>query len=551
MNLFKTFVFSCALLSQLSASVVPSVIERFQTEDYAARQSARVELMAAFSESTVTQFDSEARAALEQELLQHVQSDAIPMDGRLYLLRMLELYGTEAAAATLSQLAQSADPVLSEAAKRALLAVEGKATPLQTQPLDATTALARLDAYHGLLANDPARALEIASELLSAPEAVGRVRVLTAAARSNVPAVRDRVLPALLAGSDAEKLIAVAAIANHHVTNYEAALLDLLPTTTGPMHNETVACLGAVGSDASFAALFTLYEANPKNPVVQTALAEVAAPTADVQALKNAATAQDSQTQIAAIQLLALRNPEGGTQLLNTLLVDGAALDPSVLKAIYQTQEKIGDVNTVQLMLKPELILSEQKRDTQRSLKRLSLSLGIPEYLWAEAFQPSLVANPGADYRAAILEIIDSVACAGSVGYLQAILENPESPDYALAYRSLQRWPQEKNLYAAEMWIMLYTAEGASEADQKKAVAAIQKMLKNRHPDYYPRQINLLLEVGKADLPVELKHALFNVYAEPGDHFYAWYFHQAKRRLQPALEMPDVADIAQQIINKL
>jgi hypothetical protein len=236
---------------------------------------------------------------------------------------------------------------------------------------------------------------------------------------------------------------------------------------------------------------------------------------------------------------------------LNDLLEQGAGIHADVLKAIYLTLEKIGDVETINLMLQPELLLGDSKKDTQRSLKRLSLSLGIPDYLWAEAFQPSLVANSGDAYRAAILEIIDAVACEGSVEYLKAILENSSSPDYALAYRSLQRWPQEKNLYAADMWIILYSADSATEADQQKAVSALQKLLKNRHPDYYPAQIDLLLEVGQSELPVEFKHALFGVYAEPGDHFYSWYFPQAKRFLMPAVDMPDVAEVAQQIIDKL
>jgi hypothetical protein len=99
--------------------------------------------------------------------------------------------------------------------------------------------------------------------------------------------------------------------------------------------------------------------------------------------------------------------------------------------------------------------------------------------------------------------------------------------------------------------LLIYAAETASEAEQAKAQAAITKLLQNRHPDFYPAQINLLLEVGKSDLPVEFKQSLFSVYAAPGDHFYAWYFPQAKHRLQPALQIPDVAEIAQQIINQL
>jgi len=208
---------------------------------------------------------------------------------------------------------------------------------------------------------------------------------------------------------------------------------------------------------------------------------------------------------------------------LNAQLQDVTNLDAEVLKAIYKTLEQIGDFQSVRLMLDPKMMLGDYQRDTQRSLKRLSLSLGIPDDLWAEACQPALAANESADYRAAILEILDGVACSGSVSYLKAILEDPSSSDYELAYRSLQRWPQEKNLYAADMWLLIYSAEGATDADQSKAEAALKKLLENKHPDFYSAQINLLLQVGAADLPMELKTYIYAVYAEPQEHFYSWY----------------------------
>ena len=67
---------------------------------------------------------------------------------------------------------------------------------------------------------------------------------------------------------------------------------------------------------------------------------------------------------------------------------------------------------------------------------------------------------------------------------MKAILEDPSSPDYALAYRSLQRWPRDKNLYAADMWLLIYSAAGATDADQSKAEAALKKLLDNKHPDF-------------------------------------------------------------------
>jgi hypothetical protein len=120
-----------------------------------------------------------------------------------------------------------------------------------------------------------------------------------------------------------------------------------------------------------------------------------------------------------------------------------------------------------------------------------------------------------------------------------------------LAYRSLQRWPQDKNLYAADMWLLIYSAEGATDADQSKAEAALKKLLDNKHPDFYPAQINLLLQVGVADLPMELKTYIYAVYTEPQEHFYSWYHPSAKRLLQPAVNLPDVAEAAQLMLNKL
>ncbi len=551
MKIIHAFALSSALLTQLSASVLPSVVDRFKAENYTARQAARVELRWAFAESTTSQFDSPARSALESELLQYVVSDTIPLDGRLFMLRMLEVYGTDASAPTLGQLAQSADPIVSEAAQRAIRSIEGKPSITESEAAVSESALGRLIAYQDLLANDPARAIEVTGQILEDPEAIGRTRILAAAAYSDIEEIRADVLPVMLNGSEAEKLIAVAAINEKGLSSYEATVLALLPQSAGQLHIEVIACLGVIGSDDSFAVLYQRYEADPNNKTVQAALARMGAPSADIQAMRNAAKSAEVQARVAAVKLLALRNPEGATKLLNAQLQDAENLDAEVLKATYKTLEQIGDFESVRLMLNPKLMLGDYQRDTQRSLKRLSLSLGIPDDLWAEAYQPALAANESADYRAAILEILDGVACSGSVSYLKAILEDPSSPDYALAYRSLQRWPQNKNLYAADMWLLIYSAEGATDADQSKAEAALKKLLDNKHPDFYPAQINLLLQVGAADLPMELKTYIYAVYAEPQEHFYSWYHPSAKRLLQPAVNLPDVAEAAQLMLNKL
>lgn len=551
MKIVSTLALGCVLFADLSASVFPSVATRMQSEDYAARQSARLDLMAAFSEATTPEFNSEARRELEQELLEYVASEEIPLPGRLYMLRALELFGTDLSVSTLKDLAQSSDPTLSEAAKRTARALEGDYGVLEPDAPDYSNALGRLVAFDGLLGNDAARALEVAQQTLAEDDSIGRTRILTAAAHSEHAKVRDAVLPTMLKGSEVEQLIAVVAIHEGGLSEYESAVLGLLSQANGQLRNEVIACLGVIGADDSFQALYALYEANAKAKPVQEAVAGVKAPSADAQALRDAVNGSSAQTRVAAIKLLGLRNPEGGTELLNGLLQNAASMDPEVRKACYQTLEQVGDIQTVNLMLDPKLLLSEFKRDTQRSLKRMALALGIPDALWADSFQPALETHPSAAYRAAILEIFDAVACASSVDYLKAQLQDPASPDYKLAYRSLQRWPQDKNLHAADIWLMLYQAENATDADRAKAEAAIIKLLKNRHPDFFLAQINLLLEIGRSELPVEFKRSLFSVYAEPGDHFYAWYFPQAKHRLQPALQIPDVADIAQEIINKL
>lgn len=551
MKIFQTFVFSCTLVAQLSASVVPSVIERFKAEDYNARQTARVELMQAFADSTASEFDSEARAALETEVLQYVTSDEIPLAGRLYLLRMLEFYGTDASLQTLAQLAESSDATLREAAKRLMDVLAGDFGSEQPQDPNYETALGRLIAYQALLESNSSRTVEVTRQMVDDSEAVGRVRILTAGAHSELESVRALVIPSLLAGSKAEQMIAVGAIREGDLKAYEAAVLKLLPQSSGQLRNDVVACLGVIGTDESFAALYQLYEQNPNDQIVQEAVAGVGAPSADAQALSDAAQSSALQSRIAAVKLLALRNPTGATELLNELLPQAGSLDAALRKAIYKTLEQIGNTETVDLMLDPDLILSDFQKDTQRSLKRVCLSLGIADYLWAESFEPALQANATDDYRAAILAILDGVACEGSVTFLKGLLSQPSSSDYALAYRSLQRWPDDTALYSADMWLLTYRAEHATDTDRSKAEAGIKKVLSNRHPDYYPAQIDFLLEVGESDLPVEFKRSLFSVYAEPADHFYAWYFPHAKRLLQPAVDMPDVSDVAQEIINKL
>ena len=116
---------TCCVVSLASAMDVAVTVQALAGDDYAARTQARQDLLSAFSLATAPDAADDQRLALEAEVIGQLDAAELPLSGRLYLIRMLELFGSDAGADAVSALLGDSDPAIRDSARRALVAIPG------------------------------------------------------------------------------------------------------------------------------------------------------------------------------------------------------------------------------------------------------------------------------------------------------------------------------------------------------------------------------------------------------------------------------------------
>jgi len=118
-------LFAACAASLVFAVDVPSVVNTLGGDDYAARMQARLDLKQAFAEATAPSAVAAERLALEADVIAQLGAEGLPLAGRLYLIRMLELFGTDAGADAAYALLGDSEPNVRDSARRALVAIPG------------------------------------------------------------------------------------------------------------------------------------------------------------------------------------------------------------------------------------------------------------------------------------------------------------------------------------------------------------------------------------------------------------------------------------------
>lgn len=205
-------LFAACAASFVFAVDVPSVVSTLGGDDYQARMQARLDLKKAFAEATAPGAVAAEALSLEADVIAQLDAEGLPLSGRLYLIHMLELFGTDTGAAASYALLGDDDSNVRDSARRALVAIPGdKATgylhAALTRGLEADRA-AYIDALATRGAADAAPAI---AELLQASDPA--LQAASAVALGKLG--NDAVLPALLsarssAAGEAKALIEIA-----------------------------------------------------------------------------------------------------------------------------------------------------------------------------------------------------------------------------------------------------------------------------------------------------------------------------------------------------
>lgn len=323
-------------------------------------------------------------------------------------------------------------------------------------------------AFDELLRLDSGAAWERLEEVLRDPTDVNRRVLLRKAMLSSVANDVVNLLPDL---SSADQSVVLGSIADAGMSRYESAVLPLLQSGSETVSSQAVETLGIIGTDTSYQPLLELYLINPRDRTISAALARLRAPSADEKLM--ATVSGSGADRAAALQLLVLRNSAGVLETINRLALPGN--DPAIREAAFRGMEIIGDTASVALLL--DIVLSDdpEKRQAQGSLKKLSASLAVPDYLWNDHYAPALSAAASDELRKDVLAILDGTSGPAAAAYLEELILS----DHALrpdALESLQRWT---DISAGDVWLAVWAAPGSSKQEKEMARASIIRLLKS------------------------------------------------------------------------
>ncbi|MGB0344409.1 MAG: HEAT repeat domain-containing protein, partial [Coraliomargarita sp.] len=119
------FLFFFVSVSFVYGVDVATAVEALRSDDYATRLQSREDLLQAFSNASAPgQKDGRLRS-LEASVAGHLDAGELPLESRLYLIRMLGLFGSDVAIHAIYPLLGDDEPAVRDSARRALAAIPG------------------------------------------------------------------------------------------------------------------------------------------------------------------------------------------------------------------------------------------------------------------------------------------------------------------------------------------------------------------------------------------------------------------------------------------
>jgi hypothetical protein len=632
-----------ALIAGLMASPLFAIdMEKIQTElgsdDYTARKKARIELQLAFADATKPGATGQERKAMENTILAQIKGK-LPLSERLYLIRMLELFGSAEMATPLNELLSDKDQHVSDSARRALASIPGDAAtnyllaalkkapateqgaylqalayrrdanavaemtrclqsdnatlvaatalalskagkaeqipalkkalaqaPATTKPvieaaiitlaLDSETARSLTEsgsnpsiqtaAFAQLLRLDAKGAEGYLTTILPKTDHAARNKILNKAILLGSPSTQAHLVKALPSAPLDAQIIILSAVGEMGLSEYEAPLIALLDTAkgeaTGLLQGTLIDTLSHIGGEASFDPINKALIADPNNKKIITAISRLKAPNADQKILLTAKDSKDINTRIAAIQLLALRNIPGSTDLLNSIA--STTTDKKIKEATIKALEITGNEKSLSIFVKQILSTSPADKDWQLSLKRLSQHLGGPQAQWDNIYSPALQSAASDKHRESLILIIDGIPCQGALSYLTELALNAKSDLQPTAIRTLQRWP---SIDAGNAWLTIASSKDATAKAIATSQSSIKKWLSKNDRSLVDAQMKLLAKTIKDAPNAEFKRDILSVYTKPNPRTK----NQHKKALTSLQNDPDVGEQVKTILKSL
>jgi HEAT repeat protein len=125
MDIKSLILIGCMWATSAFAVDMEAIVSKLQSDDYAARLEARNELQQSLADETAPTTGSEESLSTIQEMVPLLGD--VPLSERLYMIYMIELFGSAESAQAVAALLGDTDPAVRDSARRALSGLPGDA----------------------------------------------------------------------------------------------------------------------------------------------------------------------------------------------------------------------------------------------------------------------------------------------------------------------------------------------------------------------------------------------------------------------------------------
>lgn len=429
--------------SQIPEQDLESILSRLNGADFDARYDARMELQDAVSRAS-SPGNEDQPALVEAQLIGLLQSEEL-LTTRLWILRQLQLIGSDASIPPLENFLFSDSRELVDAVKMTIHALSGEANAEEPIPLsgnlsvlvetlnDTDNKAIKAAAFSKIAEMSPKQAASILAES-PLPE---YIRI---AANSRSGSLKKEALKRLSSAEVAEQIVVLGALNGRVSSKVEAQMIALLDSENSTLKLQTLEALGRVGTSRSLDAILRLSDSKSRDvrdAVIDT-LASINDPRLDKNLL-SAAVNGDAASRARAVKAMSYRASNGVAELVNELAGD-ASVDAVLREEAIKAMEIVGNRNSLSILV--GIVVDEAdsglRKEAQKTLKRMTLRLGDTEAAWA-AFEVGLE-RADEDGKLALILVADSAPHPKMIDYLTAAFGSSSSSIQKMVLRVLPAW---------------------------------------------------------------------------------------------------------------
>ncbi len=429
--------------SQIPDQDLESIFGRLNGDDFDVRYEARMDLQNAVSKAT-TPGNEDQPALVEAQLLERLESEPL-VTTQLWILRQIQLVGSEASVTTLESLLTSDSRELVDALKMTIatltnadsgeqpIALADNVSDLLDMIANSDNESIKAAAFAKLAAKSPKQA----SLLLAESPLPEYVKI---AADSSNGRLKKTALKLLGSSNVATQIVVLGALdgrINSKVENQIIAFLDSENTT---LKMQALDAIARVGSAKSLDAVLALTSARSKDiqGVAIDTLASISDPRLD-KSLLAAASKGAPKDRARAVKAMSFRASQGITELINDYAAD-SELAAEVREEAIAAMEIVGNANSLSVLVNVVLDEAESglRKDAQIALKRMTLRTGDSDAAWA-AFKIGFDSGDS-EAKIALLKVADSAPTKEMVAYLMETYNSGDEDLQKTVVRVLPAW---------------------------------------------------------------------------------------------------------------